>query len=72
MTPRAVMRDVLGAKCADAIIADKGPEWALLVTVCAINERGGPQTERETAFMRWADRVTQDQTPNAALSGPHE
>ncbi len=59
VTPRTVIREVLGQKCADDMIADPllGFEWAMLAAVSAITARGGPANERERLFM---DRVTTD------------
>lgn len=57
-TPRDVSREVLGRESADGIIDNVSPEWAVFMTVCAIETRGGPANERERAFMEWADRNT--------------
>ena len=59
ITPRMVIREVLGRECADNMIADPmlGFDWAMLAAVSAITARGGPANERERLFM---DRVTRD------------
>jgi hypothetical protein len=55
-TPRDVAREVLGREWADGIIANVSPEWAVFMTVCTIEARGGPANERERAFLDWVDR----------------
>lgn len=59
ITPRNVIREVLGRECADNIISDPmlGLDWAIVVAVSAIEVRGGPANERERLFM---DRVTRE------------
>ena len=56
ITPRMVMRETLGDRCADGLIDDMGIEWAAFVTVCAILEHE-QITPREKLFLDWAERI---------------